>query len=150
MTFAANGLSSADGSFQPAVPRIVISVCVALCVMNAFALIVSAVSGQWILDPQGHGIPIDFANVYAAGKLVLDHHPAMAYDWDAHKRVEEIVLGRNFDGYFGWHYPPPFLFVAALLAKLPYTLAFAGWAGFSLGLAGLDLAGLRTRPRNPE
>ena len=113
------------------VPRIIISVCLALCVMNAFALTVSAVSGQWILDTGGLGIPTDFANVYAAGKLVLDGYPATAYDWDAHKRVQEVVLGQSFDGYFGWHYPPPFLFIAALLAKLPYTAAFAGWMALS-------------------
>jgi hypothetical protein len=28
---------------------------------------------------------------------------------------------------FAWHYPPPFLFVAALLAQFPYTVAFIGW-----------------------
>jgi arabinofuranan 3-O-arabinosyltransferase len=109
------------------VPRIVVSVCIALCIMNVVSLIVSAIAGQWILDSSGHGIPTDFANVYAAGKLVLDGHAATAYDWDAHKRVQEAVLGQTFDGYFGWHYPPPFMFIAALLAKLPYTAAFAGW-----------------------
>ena len=112
---------------SPDIPRIIISVCLALCVMNAFALTVSAASGQWILDTGGLGIPTDFANVYAAGKLVLESHPAAAYDWDTHKRVQEIVLGQTFDGYFGWHYPPPFLFIATLLAKLPYAAAFAGW-----------------------
>jgi len=30
-------------------------------------------------------------------------------------------------GYFAWHYPPPFLFVAAFLAQFPYTVAFVGW-----------------------
>jgi len=113
------------------VPRILVSVCFALCVMNAFSLAVSALSGQWILDSAGLGIPTDFANVYAAGKLVLDGHAAVAYDWDSHKLVEEAVLGQKFDGYFGWHYPPPFLFVAAMLAKLPYAAAFAGWMALS-------------------
>ncbi len=112
---------------ESAIPRILVSVCLALCIMNVFSLVVSAMSGQWILDSAGLGIPTDFANVYAAGKLVLDGHPATAYDWDAHKRVEEFALGQKFDGYFGWHYPPPFLFIAALLAKLPYSAAFAGW-----------------------
>lgn len=120
-----------DSDAKSPVPRIIVSVCLALCVMNAFSLAVSALSGQWILDSAGFGIPTDFANVYAAGKLVLEGHPAIAYDWDAHKRVEEIALGQAFDGYFGWHYPPPFLFVAALLAKMPYIAAFAGWMALS-------------------
>jgi hypothetical protein len=41
------------------------------------------------------------------------------------------VLGHSFDGYFGWHYPPPYLFVAAALARLPYAAAFAGWVAVS-------------------
>lgn len=117
-----------------AAPRIVVLVCIALCVINALSLAGSAITGQWILDPQGLGIPTDFTNVYAAGRLVLDGHPATAYDWDAHKLVQETVLGRTFADFFGWHYPPPFLFVAALLAKLPYTVAFAGWAAISFAL----------------
>jgi hypothetical protein len=115
------------GDPASALPRVVISVALALCVMSAVSLLVSALSGQWILDSHGLGIPTDFANVYAAGRLAIEGQPALAYDWDAHKQVQTLVLGQNFDGYFGWHYPPPFLFVAALLAKLPYTVAFAGW-----------------------
>ena len=42
------------------------------------------------------------------------------------------MLGRSYDGNFAWHYPPPFLFVAALLAQFPYTAAFMGWAAVSL------------------
>lgn len=110
-----------------ALPRIVVSVCIALCIMNVASLMVSAMSGQWIIDANGNGIPIDFANVYAAGKMAIEGGPALAYDWDAHKRVQELVLNQTFDGYFGWHYPPPFLFVAAALAQWPYPAAFAGW-----------------------
>ena len=131
MRTATTMTQTSDSGAQPDVPRILVSVCLALCVMNIFSLVVSGISGQWILDSAGLGIPTDFANVYAAGKLVLDGHPATAYDWDAHKRVQEIVLGQSFDGYFGWHYPPPFLFIAATLAKLPYTAAFAGWMALS-------------------
>ena len=42
------------------------------------------------------------------------------------------LLGQNFTGYFAWHYPPPFLFVASLLAHFPYAVAFIGWALLSL------------------
>jgi glycosyl transferase family 87 len=114
-----------------AVPRIVVSVCLALCAMNGLWLLLAALSGQWIFDAGGLGTPTDFTNVYAAGRLALDGHPALAYDWEAHKRIQELVLGRTFEGYFGWHYPPPFLLVAALLARLPYAVAFAGWVVLS-------------------
>ena len=35
-------------------------------------------SHWWIYDPNGLGIPTDFVNVWAAGRLVLDGHPAQA------------------------------------------------------------------------
>ena len=53
--------------------------------------------------------------------------PAQAYDWDIQKQVEVAKLGQDFVGYFAWHYPPPFLFVASLLAQFPYPVAFIGW-----------------------
>jgi hypothetical protein len=62
---------------------------------------------------------------------VLDGFPAQAYDWDVQKQVEVAKLGQDFVGYFAWHYPPPFLFVASMLARLPYQLAFMGWAAVS-------------------
>jgi len=42
------------------------------------------------------------------------------------------VLGQSYDGNFAWQYPPPFLFVAAVLAHFPYAVAFVGWAAASL------------------
>ncbi len=112
---------------RPTLPRLVVTTALALCVMNALWWLLAALSGQWIFD--AHGVPIetDFTNVYAAGRLALEGHAAEAYDWDIHKRTQEAVLGHGFDGYFGWHYTPPYLFVAAALAKLPYAAAFVGW-----------------------
>jgi arabinofuranan 3-O-arabinosyltransferase len=72
-------------------------------------------------------VSADFVNVWAAGKLALAGHPAAAYDWPTHKLAENNALGVAFDGYYGWHYPPPLLFAAAALATLPYTLAFLVW-----------------------
>jgi glycosyl transferase family 87 len=86
----------------------------------------------WIFDAQGRGIPTDFVNVWSAGKLALDGHPAQAWDWDIRKQVQVAVLGQSYVGNFAWHYPPPFLFVAAILAQFPYALAFIGWATASL------------------
>jgi arabinofuranan 3-O-arabinosyltransferase len=89
-------------------------------------------SSWWIYDPKGLGIPTDFINVWAAGRLVLDGLPAQAYDWDIQKQIEVAKLGQDFVGYFAWHYPPPFLFVASLLAMLPFTVGYAGWVYVSL------------------
>src|SRR5207253_3161635 len=80
----------------------------------------------WIFDASGHGIPTDFINVWSAGKLAQDGHPALAYDWGIQKQLQAVVLGQSYDGNFAWHYPPPFLFVAGLLALLPTRPVLSG------------------------
>jgi arabinofuranan 3-O-arabinosyltransferase len=103
-------------------------ICFALLVANAVYLAASFVQGSWLIAPNGSGIESDFVNVWAAGKLALAGHAAAAYDWPTHKLMEETAVGHAFDGYFGWHYPPTFLFVAAALSVLPYAAAYALWA----------------------
>jgi arabinofuranan 3-O-arabinosyltransferase len=103
-------------------------ICFALLVVNVVYLAASFVQGSWLIAPNGSGIESDFVNVWAAGKLALAGHAAAAYDWPTHKLMEETAVGHAFDGYFGWHYPPTFLFVAAALSVLPYATAYALWA----------------------
>jgi len=114
------------------IPPALVIVCVVLCVINASLLQTGYVAHWWIFDDKGLGIPTDFVNVWSAGRLVLDGHPALAYDWDIQKQVQVAVLGQSYDGNFAWHYPPPFLFVAAVLAHFPYGVAYLGWAAVSL------------------
>ena len=113
---------------QTAIPDWLVRVCLVLAVANVTLCLSAYFSRWWVYDADGLGIPTDFINVWAAGRLVLDGVPAQAYDWDIQKQVEVAKLGKDFVGYFAWHYPPPFLFVASLLAQLPYKLAFIGWA----------------------
>jgi hypothetical protein len=115
-----------------AVPAALINVCFVLAVINATFFPTAFFAHWWIFDENGLGIPTDFVNVWSAGKLALDGHPAWAYDWDIQKRVQVAVLGQSYPGNFAWHYPPPFLFVASLLAHFPYAVAFVGWAAVSL------------------
>jgi arabinofuranan 3-O-arabinosyltransferase len=119
-------------SERSAIPPALLIVCFVLCVINASLLQTGYFAHWWIFDEKGLGIPTDFANVWSAGRLVLDGHPAQAYDWDLQKQVQVAVLGQGYDGNFAWHYPPPFLFVAALLAHFPYAVAYIGWAAVSL------------------
>jgi arabinofuranan 3-O-arabinosyltransferase len=121
-------------------PRPLELVAFALVVAHAVYLAASYLNGIWIVAPDGGGIPSDFVNVWAAGRLVLEGHPASAYDWPTHKLVEEAAVGHPFAGYFGWHYPPPFLFVAAGLALLSFATAYAVWV---FGTFPIYLAAIR-------
>jgi hypothetical protein len=103
-------------------------VCFALVVAQAVYLAAAYIQGSWLIAPGGgHDVPADFVNVWAAGQLALSGHAVAAYDWPAHKLMEETAVGHSFDGYYAWPYPPTFLFVAAGLALLPYTAACLAW-----------------------
>jgi len=115
-------------------------ICFALIVANAVYLATSFVDGIWLVARDGSGVPSDFVNVWAAGRLVLEGQAAAAYDWPTHKAVEDVAIGHPFAGYFGWHYPPPFLFVAAALSLLSYAGAYALW---SFGTFPVYLAAIR-------
>jgi arabinofuranan 3-O-arabinosyltransferase len=129
-----------------AIPASLLNLCFVLFVINAVFFPTAFVAHWWIFDEKGLGIPTDFVNVWSAGKLVLDGHPAQAYDWDIQKQVQVAVLGQSYPGNFAWHYPPPFLFVASLLAHFPYTVAFIGWAAASLVPYVAVMRGIVGRP----
>jgi hypothetical protein len=97
-----------------------------------------ALSGGGI-DRNGKPIGTDFSNVYAAGRLIWEGKPADAYD-PALQHAAEIAA---FDGrdvpFFGWHYPPFFFGIAALVAALPYGWGLSLWliTGFSAYLLAI-------------
>jgi arabinofuranan 3-O-arabinosyltransferase len=116
---------------KSAVPPALLIGCLVLCLINAALLQSGLTAHWWLFDENGLGIPTDFVNVWSAGRLVLDGFPALAYDWDIQKQVQVVALGQTYPGNFPWNYPPPFLFVASVLAHFPYAVAFVGWAAVS-------------------
>jgi hypothetical protein len=117
------------GAMTPKLParRLVGAVGLALALGYLIVLSGAYLSGQFLIDPQGRPIANDFVNVYAAGTLVDGGDAAAAYDWPVHKAAEISAVGHDFANYYGWHYPPLFLFVAAALATLPYLAASLVW-----------------------
>jgi len=103
----------------------VVLIAFALTVAHAAFLGTFWVDGLWA---DHTGAPSDFVAVWAAGKLASAGHPATVYDWSAHKLVEQTAVGHPFAGYFGFHYPPTFLFVAVVLSLMPYGVAYTVWA----------------------
>ena len=91
------------------------------------------VTSDGLNDYQGRPLGTDFSNVYAAGTYVLDGHAAAPFDWPAQHAREQAIFGEKTP-FYGWHYPPFFLFVAGLLALMPYALALAVWQGVTLAL----------------
>src|SRR5471032_2902889 len=87
----------------------------------------------WIADSDGlidrNGKPLgtDFSNVYAAGTLTLEGQPAQAYETALQHAAEKAVFEGREVPFYGWHYPPFFFAVAALVATLPYGWGLAIW-----------------------
>jgi arabinofuranan 3-O-arabinosyltransferase len=127
---AAMHTSQAILSITPAPPssrRLIGVVGLALALGYLVFLFGTYMQGDFLSDAQGRPIANDFVDVIAAGRLALDGAAASAYDWPLHKAAEVRALGHDFANYYGWHYPPPFLFVAAALALSPYLAAMLLW-----------------------
>jgi arabinofuranan 3-O-arabinosyltransferase len=105
--------------------------CLVLAAFNAAMLVSLFIAHDWLVDREGHFIPTDFVNAWAAGKLALDGQPAQAWDWVIHKRVQVVMLGQDYAGDYAWHYPPPFLFIAMMLAHFSYVYGLVAWAASS-------------------
>jgi hypothetical protein len=103
----------------------------AVLAASALGVVFLAVTSDGRNDYQGRPLGTDFSNVYAAGTYVLDGNAAAAFDWPSQHARERQIFGEQTP-FYGWHYPPYFLFVAGLLALMPYALALAVWQGATL------------------
>lgn len=103
-------------------------------VVLSYAVFLTAmfVGHFWLRDASGAPVANDFVDVFAAGKLAASGHAAWAYDWNIHRAAEVTAIGHDFSGYYGWHYPPPFLFIALALALLSYFTSFFFWMAITL------------------
>ena len=105
----------------------------AVLAASLFGLAYILATASGLNDYSGRPIGSDFSNIYAAGTYVLDGEPAKPFDPAAQHAREQAIFGAATP-FYGWHYPPFFLGLAALLATMPYLLALAAWQGATLVL----------------
>lgn len=103
--------------------------------LTGLALLCLLATAHGTLDAWGRPLGTDFSNVWTAGRMALDGNAAAAWDWAAHHQVQQAVHGDPNVPFYGWHYPPPFLLLATLLAALPYLAALILWQAASLAAA---------------
>jgi alpha-1,2-mannosyltransferase len=108
-------------------------VAAALLIASALGFLFLVVTAHGSIDRQGRPLGTDFSNVYAAGTYVDEGNPAAAFDPVQQFAREQSIFGADTQ-FYGWHYPPFFLFIAAALAPMPYGLALAVWQAVTLGL----------------
>jgi alpha-1,2-mannosyltransferase len=100
---------------------------------SVLAVVLVAVPSDGLHDWRGRPLGTDYSNVYAAGTYVLDGEPTAPFDPRLQYAREQAIFGEHTD-FFGWHYPPFFLGLAALLALMPYALSLLLWQGVTLAL----------------
>jgi len=96
----------------------------------AIALLFATSHGT--LDFKGRPLGSDFSQVWTAGTMVWNGHAAEVWNWRSHFAVQQQFHRSTSVDLYGWHYPPPYLLIAAALARLPYLVALVVWQAATL------------------
>lgn len=124
-------------------------VAIAILGVSCVALVYLLATANGLVDLQGRPLGTDFSSFYAAGTHVLDGHPDAPYDLARQHAREQAIFGAATP-FYGWLYPPFFLFIAAALALLPYGAALATWQAITLGLYLLAIHAILVSSASPE
>jgi alpha-1,2-mannosyltransferase len=116
-------------------------VALTLLVASTAGFLFLVVTAHGAVDRQGRPLGTDFSNVYAAGTYVRDGNPDAPFDPPQQYAREQSIFGAATP-FYGWHYPPYFLFVAGALARLPYGVALTVWQASTLCLYLLMMWGI--------
>jgi hypothetical protein len=117
-----------------------------LILLTLLAVIGWTVLADGWIDRNGKPIGTDFSNVYAAGILTLQGHAANAYDPALQHAMEQAVFDGRDVPFYGWHYPPFFFAIAAIVAALPYAGGLALWVFTSLAAYLAVMRAILPRP----
>jgi len=89
------------------------------------------------LSINGHALwGRDFANLWSAGRLVIEGRIDLLYDVKAYQAWQVATFGPILDDH-NYSYPPSSLLYAPLFGALPYLAALALFSALSLGLFSL-------------
>jgi len=86
-----------------------------------------------VFRPTSGPVTTDFVSFYAAGSLADSDAPERAYHPADHFRAEQQAREPGIE-YNYFYYPPVFLLLCAVLARLPYIVAFFIFEGVTLAL----------------
>jgi alpha-1,2-mannosyltransferase len=117
-----------------------------LLAVSAVAAAIWIALADGLVDRNDKPIGTDFSNVWAAGKLVLDGQPDAPFDPVRQYAAEKEAFPGHPVPFFGWHYPPLFLIVAAALALAPYGWALLIWTSVTLAAYLATMRAIVPRP----
>jgi hypothetical protein len=107
----------------------------AVALLSAYAAAIAYLflTAHGLNDYHGRPLGSDFSNIYAAGVQANAGHPTDIYVPAKHLAVERAIFGAKTP-FYGWHYPPFLLLIAAPLAQLPYLAALFVWQAVTFAL----------------
>ena len=117
--------------------------CAILLAFEIAAFVFFAAGTYGLIVPLKRPTSTDFVSFYAAGSLANAGTPALAYDRTAHYAAEQSATQPGIR-YNYFYYPPIFVALCAIIARLPYLPAFIAFqaAGFALyGLVMVKILG---------
>jgi alpha-1,2-mannosyltransferase len=114
---------------RPVVHRLVLALLMAEVAVFIFMIVGTH---GWIV-PLQNPTTTDFVSFYAAGTLANAGVPQLAYDHAAHFAAEQAITGPGIEYQF-FNYPPVFLLLCSVLARLPYLVAFVVFEVSTLAL----------------
>lgn len=84
-------------------------------------------------DQMGRPLGTDFMAFHVAGSVALAEGGAAAFDAEKQYARHQQLLGEEQPDFWPYLYPPSFLFVAMVLAAMPYLAGWLIWMGVTLG-----------------
>jgi hypothetical protein len=107
----------------------------AVALLIGFAAAIAALffTAHGLSDYQGRPLGTDFSNIYVAGQSAHAGDAISPFD-PARQYAHEQALFGKATPFYGWHYPPFFLLIAAPLARLSYIPALIVWQLATLAL----------------
>jgi alpha-1,2-mannosyltransferase len=96
------------------------------------------VTAHGVIDTTGRPLGSDFSMLWAAGTSVQNGDPALSYDLARFAALQRQIFGADTP-ILGWHYPPYFLAVAAMVALLPYVWALLVWQAGTMALYAIAI-----------
>lgn len=112
--------------------------CAAFLAVQVILFVICVLGTHGVFGPLDRPVTTDFASFYAAGTLASGSHPALVYDRLAHYAAEQAVTQPGIQ-YLYFFYPPVFLLLCSLLARLPYLFAFVLFEALTLTACLLTL-----------
>ena len=116
-----------------------------LIAVYAISILAGLLTADGPMDVLRRPLGTDFSQVWAAGVSVLAGQPEQPFEPGLHAAAQQWLFAPDTP-FYGWHYPPYFLGVAALVALLPYVPALLAWQAVTLAGYALVVRSILPHP----